>query len=272
MDFQAEAMIRKRKSVRTYDGKGLAEEDLQKLNDYIREVKNPFGVPVCMKILEAAKHGITSPVVTGEKYYLAGKVRRVENCDAAFGYSFEKACLYALSLGLGTVIIAGTMNRQAVERAMDVAEDEVLPAASPIGRPAEKRSVRETIMRRAIRADDRLPFGELFFDGSFGMPLTEEKAGIYARALQMVRLSPSAVNRQPWRAVVAGDRIDFYEEQTMKETALGDVQKVDLGIALCHFDLSLEEDGIRGTFFAAEDVKAHDGNRHYILSWRKAEE
>ena len=58
-------------------------------------------------------------------------------------------------------------------------------------------------MRKAIKADERLPFEELFFDGTFDNPLSKERAGNLAQPLEMVRLSPSAVNKQPWRVIVA---------------------------------------------------------------------
>ena len=40
---------------------------------------------------------------------------------------------------------------------------------------------------------------------SFAEPLTEEEAGDYQFPLEMLRLAPSAVNKQPWR-VVADER------------------------------------------------------------------
>jgi len=53
-------------------------------------------------------------------------------------------------------------------------------------------SVRETMMRKAIKADERLPFEELFFRGTFDTPLTMDRAGKLAIPLEMVRLAPSA--------------------------------------------------------------------------------
>ncbi|MCQ2511898.1 MAG: nitroreductase family protein, partial [Lachnospiraceae bacterium] len=124
-----------------------------------------------------------------------GKIKNVPNASAAFGYAFEEFVLHAQSLGLGTVWIGGTMNRDAFEKAMELNEDEIMPCVSPLGYPAKKMSLRENMMRKAVKADKRMSFGELFFDASFDVPLQEEKAGKFAEPLEMLRLAPSAVNK-----------------------------------------------------------------------------
>jgi len=102
------------------------------------------------------------------------------------------------------------MDRAAFEKTMELAEDEVMPCMSPLGYPAKKMSLRETMMRKGIKADERMAFEELFFDGSFASSLTKEKAGILCYPLEMVRLGPSAVNKQPWRIVIADHAAHFY--------------------------------------------------------------
>ncbi len=221
------------------------------------------------RLLDAKEHKLSSPVIVGGDTYLAAKVKRADHFEIAFGYSFEKACLYALSLGIGTVILAGTLSRTTFEQAMELQEDEVLPAASPVGYPAEKRSLRENLMRRGIKADERIPFQELFYEGSFEKELSKEAAGQFAEALEMARLSPSAVNKQPWRAVLDGDRVHFYEKQSMKDSPLGDIQKVDVGISMAHFDLTMEENGCAGRFVFEDPGISAPENVHYIATYER---
>jgi hypothetical protein len=152
---------------------------------------------------------------------------------------------------------------------MDVQSDEVLPAASPIGYPAEKKSIRESLMRKALKADERLPFEQLFFDRQYGNKLTASSAGIYADALEMARWAPSAGNKQPWRAVVSADRVHFYEAKSMQDSPLGDIQKVDVGIALAHFDLTMQETGHNGRFIETDPGIALPENVRYILSYER---
>ena len=197
-------IIRRRKSVRTFNGEPLRSEDRQKLADFLKTADNPFDVPIEFRILDAKKYGLSSPVIVGTDEYVAAKVSRIPQFEIAFGYSFEKFCLFAGSLGIGTVMLAATISRSAFEKAMKVEDNEIMPVASPIGYPAEKRSVREILMRKGIKADERLPFDTLFFENSFAQSLSPEKAGIFNEALEMVRLAPSAGNKQPWRTIVCG--------------------------------------------------------------------
>ena len=85
-------------------------------------------------------------MIVGAEEYLAAKVKRQPHFELAYGYSFESACLYAASLGLGTVMLAASINRPAFEAAMAVTHDEVMAVASPVGHAAQKRSVRDTLI------------------------------------------------------------------------------------------------------------------------------
>ena len=261
-------LIRQRKSVRTFDGKPLSLEDRSALEAYTASPTNPFSVPITFRLLDVKEHGLSSPVIVGADTYLAAKVGRVSNFEIAYGYSFEKACLYALSRGIGTVMLAASLSRAAFEKAMDVKDGEVMPVASPVGYPAEKKSIRESLMRKGLKADDRKPFDQLFFDGDFGHPLPQ--ANPFVKALEMARWAPSAGNGQPWRAVVDGDSVHFYEAKSMKDSPLGDIQKVDVGIALAHFDMTLEEEGVRGTYSFSDLGIAAPENTQYIVTYRRA--
>ena len=271
MAFPAKEMIRARKSVRSFDGRSITPSDRASLEAFIERVTNPFGVPVTFRLLEAKAHELSSPVIVGADLYLAAKAPRQRHFEIACGYSFEYACLYARSLGIGTVMLAASLSRATFERAMDVQADEVMPVASPVGYPAARRTIRDALMRKGLKADDRVPFERLFFDGTFGSGMKRDAAGAYADALEMARWAPSAANRQPWRAVVAGDTVHFYEERSMKDSALGDIQKVDMGIALAHFDLTLLEAGVEGRFFEADPGLTCPENTQYVISYRNIE-
>ena len=101
-------------------------------------------------------------------------------------------------------------------------------------------------MRKTIKADSRNSFETIFFDSTFDVPLTVQSAGRLAGVLETVRWAPSAVNKQPWRVVLDKKGAHFYLKRTkgyISESA-GDMQKIDLGIALCHFALAAKESGI----------------------------
>ena len=234
-------LVRHRRSVRTFDGNPLRPEDAEKILRFAESIETPYGIPVTWKLLNAKEYGLSSPVIAGTDTYIAGKVRRQPHAEEAFGFAFEKLVLYAESLGLGTTLIAGTMNRPAFEKAMQLSADEVMPCVSPLGYPAKKMSLRETLMRKGVRADSRMEFSELFFDRSFDKPLSESTP--FRDALEMVRWAPSAVNKQPWRVVVDGKQAHFYEKKSKGyvDASGWDLQKIDLGIALYHFSYGSDE-------------------------------
>lgn len=267
---QIAEIIQNRRSVRTFDGREVNTEDLEKLSSFMKKIDNPYGIPVEFELLNAKKQKLSCPVVSGTNLYVGAKASRMPHMEEAFGYSFEMLVLYAWSIGIGTVWIGGTMDRGAFERAMKLGADEMMPCVSPVGYPAKKMALKENMMRKAVKADSRLPFEKLFFDGIFGVPLTEERAGKLAGVLEMVRLAPSAVNKQPWRVVVDGNAVHFYLKRNKGfiSEAAGDLQKVDLGIALCHFALGTKERGLDVSFGINDPGIVADADTEYIGTYQ----
>ena len=264
-----EELVRGRRSVRTYDGKELSQSDREKLMAFWAQTQNPYDIPVTFKLLDGKAQKLSCPVAAGTDLFIGAKAPKVPHMEEAFGYSFELLVLYAQSLGMGTVWVGGTMDRAAFESAMELAENERMPCMSPIGYPAGKLSIKESLMRKGIKADSRAPFGSLFFEGDFNTPLTEEKAGRLAHPLEMVRWAPSAVNKQPWRVVVKDNAVHFYLKHAKGyvSESVGDMQKIDMGIALCHFALAAREDGLTVQFSLSDPGLPTESDTEYIASY-----
>ncbi|MDF2568094.1 MAG: nitroreductase, partial [Oscillospiraceae bacterium] len=234
LDFPLEQTVKARYSVRTYENRALSAEMKDKINAYIKTLTNPFSAVVTFNLLEsssaanAGKLG-TYGVIKGAKDYIGATITSGEFSFEALGYEFEKLILYAASLGLGTCWLGGTFNRSEFANAMSVKKDELFPTISPLGYPANKKRVPEILMRKIIRADQRKPWNMLFFNQGFSVPLTESDAGLYAFPLEMLRLAPSASNKQPWRVVQEGNTYHFYEakEQGYSDRLGYDIQKLD---------------------------------------------
>ena len=265
METSVMEYIRKRRSVRTFRDCPLSESDRAAIEAYLASVNEALGVPIEFRLLNAEEYGLSSPVIVGARLYVGVKVQNAANAGAAAGFAFENFVLCAEALGLGTVILAGTLDRPAFERAMEVGEGESMPVAAPIGYPAERMSVRETLMRKGVKADARLPFETLFFENDFHTPLSPERAGAMREALEAVRLAPSAVNRQPWRIVLDEGTAHFYRKGSKGMEA---VQAVDLGIALAHFTAVLNERGIGTAFAVCDPGIASDADTTYAFSCR----
>ncbi|WP_026506817.1 nitroreductase family protein [Butyrivibrio sp. MC2013] len=240
-------LCKNRRSVRSFDGKLPDSNILDELKSFASKIANPYGVKVRFVFLDAKEHDLSSPVLSGDRYYVTAVVDKVEHSDEAFGYSFEKLLMHAHELGLGTVWIGGTMPRDKFEKASDLADGEIMPCVSPLGITAGKMSVKEILMRKGVKADSRLPFDKLFFTGDFSTPLTEDRAkelGIY-KALEAVRLAPSAVNKQPWRVIADDHKAVFYVKHDKGfSTPSYDLQVIDLGIAMYHFEAQMATEGV----------------------------
>lgn len=261
-------IIQGRKSVRTFDGKPLTEEDQKKLMDYAKNLEDPFGLPIEFILLDPKEHGLKSPVLSGETLYMAVKMPWSDNAEVAYGYVFEEVVLYAWSLGIGTTWIGGTMNREAFEKAVNLQDNEKMPCITPVGYPAAKRALRESMMRKGVKADTRKPVEELFFEGDFNTPVTEAKKAEIADLIEAVRWAPSAVNKQPWRIVCKDGVYHFYEKKDRGyvNEPTGDLQKIDIGIALCHFVLMAKEKGFAPEIVSEDPQYALPENMQYVIS------
>lgn len=269
--FPVREMVEKRISVRGYDGKKVSEEIKRQIMDYADRLCNPLGPKVRIKLIEksTAANGEklgTYGIIKGTDLYFGAAVPRHEHALEALGYDVEQLVLYLTGLGLGTCWLGGTFNRSAFAAAMEVGEDEIFPIISPVGYPAEKMRLIEKIMASGTKRERRMPWDELFFDGDFGAALTPENAGEYGRALDMVRLAPSAVNKQPWRVVKQGNTFHFFERHSLSGGEV-DLQRVDVGIAICHFHLTVLEQGLSGRFERVEPCFPLPENTDYIVSW-----
>lgn len=254
-DLPLEEVVRSRHSVRSYLGRPLSDGDKEKISRYFTTLSNPFGGAVSFRLLSLAgepnaKKLGTYGMIRGATDFIGVTAAPVEMALEAVGYEFETLILYAASLGLGTCWLGGTFRRSAFAEALDVKEGDLFPAVSPVGYPAEKRSLPEQMVRKSVKADQRRPWGDLFFRENFGVPLSESDAGDYASALELVRLGPSASNKQPWRVVRSGQTYHFFEQKEPGYSdRLGfDIQRVDLGIAACHFGLAAQERDLKGGF------------------------
>lgn len=259
-------IIKGRKSVRTYNGEQLSEEHRKLLEEYMKGITNPFDIPVEFVLMDAKEYGLSSPVLSGEKLYVAGKVEKKSYADVAYGFAFEKLVLYAWSLGIGTVWIGGTMKRELFENAVGLKPGEMMPCVSPLGYPADKKSLKETMMRKGVGADSRMPAEKLFFQKSWGRALAPEDD--MKDILEMVRLAPSAVNKQPWRILLLDGVYHFYEKKDKGyvNDSTGDLQKIDIGIALCHFTMGVEAQGKQWTILVSDPGIDIPGDVEYIAS------
>ena len=86
----------------------------------------------------------------------------------------------------------------------------------------------------------------------------------------MVRWAPSAVNKQPWRVVVKENSAHFYlkKNKGFVSDAVGNMQKIDMGIALCHFDLAAKRSGLKIRFDIDDPKLGAEADTEYIATYK----
>ena len=257
-------IIKERISCRSFDNKKIDDTAMTKLGDYVAAVnaqaESQLRFLLTKKQSEnggnAEKLG-TYGVISGAVLYIIGVTDKTEKDEAEFGYLFEKIVLYATAMGLGTCWLGGTFKRSDFAQAAQLKENEYIPIVSPVGIKKEKMRLLDMAMRAGAGSNKRKPWNELFFESNTEKALTQDAAGEYSTVLEMVRLAPSASNKQPWRVIRQGNEYRFYICRTDGYgMASYDLQKNDLGIAMCHFELSAQELGLRGAWVKAmpEDI------------------
>ena len=284
-DVPVQDLIRRRYSCRSYEPQPIPEDCRLALSAYMAaNATGPFGGEVRLALIAAtqeddsALRGLgTYGFIRGATGYIAGAIDTSRPMALEdFGYVLERVVLYATALALGTVWLGGTFTKSRFARSMALGHRESLPAVVATGLAADRPRRLDAVIRRGAGADRRLPWEALFFDGTPAEPLTRDGAGPYAEVLEMVRLAPSASNKQPWRIARAGDGWRLYVQRSRRYRArnalagVADMQRIDMGIAMCHFDLTARAMGLAGGWAREEDAPAHilEDRAAYVASWR----
>jgi nitroreductase len=277
-------VIKARYSVRTYQSRPIEGTARERLTRFAASGQTgPFGnqsrfavVAASQEDQQALKSLGTYGVIKDATAFLAGATHEQDHSLEDFGFLMERLILQATDLGLGTCWLGGTFTRSSFAARLSLQPGETLPAVASMGYAAERPRAMDSLMRLFPQSHKRLPWERLFFDGDFASPLAQQAAGEYAAPLEMVRLGPSASNRQPWRVLREGSTWHFYlrRSRAYGPSSFGslwpvaDLQRIDMGIALCHFELTATELGLPGRWQCAEpDIDKPDSLTEYTASW-----
>jgi nitroreductase len=278
-------LVRQRRSCRKYVEQPLAEQTRRSLEAFLAaNGRGPFGGRARFALVastpreRSALKGLgTYGFIAGATAFIVGAIERAPRDLEDYGCLMERAILLATDLGLGTCWLGGTFSKSGFARRIGLAGDELMPAVASVGTAVEDSLSRDRI-RRMAGSSFRRPAQELFFDAAFGTPLAPAAAGAYAVPLEMVRWAPSASNRQPWRVVRTPTGWHFHLERSKgygKGTLLfavlrlADLQRVDMGIAMCHFELAAREAGLDGGWVIDDPGLAPpDAGIEYTATWR----
>jgi hypothetical protein len=277
-------IVKQRRSWRTYLTTPLSDDIINKILNFAAEnAVGPFGTQTRTKIItiaeknrEEKKQLGTYGFISGAPHFISviprneGFDRSIEDC----GYVFEKIILSATDLGLGTCWLAGSFNKSGFHQSFNIEDDENLPAISPIGLVPKSEGFPGNLIRTVVGAKHRKAWNSLFFENDFTTPLTLESASSYSDCFEMVRLGPSASNAQPWRLIkdTKSEMIHFYIEKRKGDTEdshIPSYNRLDTGIAMCHFELVAVELGLKGKWVVqAPEIQIPNPRIVYMLSWK----
>ena len=279
----ARDLIDRRYSCRSYRERPIAAEHKEALEAFMAtRTRGPLGSAVRFGLIAAEPDDAsalrrlgTYGFIKGATGFIVGAVTAGPGDLEDYGYLLEEVVLHATGLGLGTCWLGGTFTRGAfTSRFGGVSPVETIPAVVSTGYPGDDGTER---IREREHGDRRLTPEELFFAGEWAEPLGARADG-HAAALEAVRMAPSATNRQPWRIVRRGADWHFYLARTkgygkgspwFRLLRIADLQRVDLGIAMCHFELVAREAGLTGTWHVADPgVAVPASSIEYTATWR----
>lgn len=248
--------IKMRESIRSYKKTTIKPKDMVKIKQLVdQEYSVPFGNDIRFEIIDFINTNETIGtygIIKNAQVFIAGITNNSDESMLDFGYAFEELILKLTLLNIGTCWLGGTFKRKDFKNKITTNENEFFPCITPIGYPKNKKRIIDHLMRRFAGSDHRKEWTELFFYKNFDNQLNKKDCESLRQPLAMVRRSPSASNKQPWRILVSEDykEVHFFikRDKKYKSTFEYDIQLIDLGIAMNHFGKSCEQLKISGTW------------------------
>lgn len=240
-----------RHSVRTFVPEMPDGTVLDYVKEYTESIKPVFPDTSCrLVVLEKAIDG---------KIGTYGVVRGAQCCVAVIhghgamdavnaGMLGERLVLGLTTRGMGTVWLGGTFSGGDIAKATHPSPNETTAAIIPFGIPATKESMVSRLMSALAGSKARKPFDELF---------SIAPDSPFRKGLELMRMAPSAVNKQGWRAVEDGGNLHFFSADKSK------FGMIDMGIGMEHFAA-----GAPAGEWKDLDCAALRPHWQYVVSWK----
>lgn len=238
-----------RRAVRTFNtSKPLSATQVGEIKKAIEGAASPFGGTISVKMHKFDLKGKLKPStygsVEGAEWYILVGIARTPESYLTTGFRMEQVVLKIVDMGLGTNFMTDTFKGGAFADAAGFPEETPLHVIMPVGTPADKERLIEKMTHLALKSRTRRPFEETFGDVAESSP--------FRQPLEMMRLAPSAYNKQPWRAHVDGNAVWFYQ-------APSDDSLIGMGNGLANFWLTLRQNGLYGKWSEPADAPMHEG-------------
>lgn len=225
--------VKTRRSVRGFTGSPLPD-------DVHRQLESLVGLPLLTGREEAFG---TYGVIRNAACFIQVPAGADESESRVVAARMELVVLWLTAKGFGTCWLGGTFH--------NVPGQAKVQALIAVGEAASRQHLLSRITSALARSTTRLPMAKLF---------RIDADSIFEPALELVRLAPSALNKQPWRAEQSGGTLRLY-------CTGGDrYRPLDMGIAMAHFELLAPE----GEWITEADAPGGGGFpvADYYISYR----
>ena len=267
-------IIKKRKSCRTFSNVALTSSDKKKLESFIIADSKGFeneivNFRIIEKMATDKQLKLDYGIIKGHTTYILGTAKSTTASRVNYGYLMEKVVLEATEMNLLTCWIGAFdstyFNDVFIEDGFDI------PSIVIVGYSDDKPTYQDKFLRFSVNASKRQGWDKMYFNYKLKTPLTPEHIKKYSDSLEMVRFAPSSGNTQPWRVFFdeTMNEFHFFKKVISKRYELSGVHDIDMGIALCHFELTSLQYGLSGSWLkhAKENVTPID-DLQYIMTWK----
>lgn len=211
--MELKEMIYKRKSIRSYTGELVNDVTLHQIQKFASGLKPLYpNIKTEFKIVEKDHVKCILPWLPPQLIAIFSEDK--EGAYENAGFLFQQMDLYLQSIGLGTCWLGmGKMSAQdltAVQTSDNMKFIMLLAFGYPSG----------NALRSDVSEFKRKPLAEISDQ--------EDKK------LEPARLAPSSVNSQPWYFTHEDDKIHVYCTNPKLLKYLGNMNRIDIGIALAH--------------------------------------
>lgn len=244
--------ISKRKSVRKYADEPLDKRAVSEILEFAEKAE-PLHKDIKTKIQVVSKDEVNVFLPVRSPHYLMMTSEPREGYLENAGFLLQQIDLFLSSKGYGSCYVGMALPTKEA-RGMSELEYVIVLA---FGKPAELLHRTDLSQFRRKPLNEIADLSELMEDIDSFDALTD--------IMESVRLAPSATNGQPWYMVPDKGKLDFYcnKPGLIKSIGYKKMNKIDMGIALCHCFLAASHAGIDWKFTIETGAEAHCGKDYY---------
>jgi nitroreductase len=257
-----------RKSVRSYDQHSFNPADMARV-ELILKNTNPL-IPgskfsVLFKSREKGEDLVSILGAYGRfispPYYLLPFEIGEEQSFVDLGYQTEQIAVQLWSKGIGSCFIGCLSRQEKVRMDFHLPDNARMAAFLAIGYPSEKFGI-DSISKGAksiLGIRNRLALEDICYRDSFQHKFEPE--GKWQAILEAARMSPSAVNAQPWRFLFRGNDLFIFSSQDHRKYLLPENRFYtlhDCGICMANMTMAMDSLGHQGKWSLLNESDARE--------------